>query len=33
MRRPTRDPGDERDTAGVVFDGRVEQTSIRGLST
>jgi len=25
------DPGDERDPAGVMFDGRFEQTSIRGL--
>jgi hypothetical protein len=28
----TGDPGDERHAAGIVFDGRVEQTSIRGLS-
>jgi hypothetical protein len=29
--RASGDPGDERDPAGVMFDGRVEQTSIRGL--
>jgi hypothetical protein len=27
------DPSDERNPASVVLDGRVEQTSIRGLST
>ena len=32
MRRAAGDPGDERDAAGVMFDGRVRQTSIRGLS-
>ena len=32
MRRPTGDPGDERHSACIVFDGGVEQTSIRGLS-
>jgi hypothetical protein len=25
------DPGDERDPTGVMFLGRIEQTSIRGL--
>lgn len=29
--RASGDPGDERDPAGVMFDGSVEQTSIRGL--
>jgi hypothetical protein len=32
MRRATGDPPDERHSAGIVFDGGVEQTSIRGLS-
>jgi hypothetical protein len=31
MGRPTGDPSDERHPAGIMFDGRVEQTSIRGL--
>lgn len=33
MSRPARDARDECHAAGIVFDGRVEQTSIRGLST
>ena len=32
MRGAAGDPRDERHTAGIVLDGRVEQTSIRGLS-
>ena len=28
----TGDPGDERHPAGIVLDGSIEQTSIRGLS-
>jgi len=31
MGGPAGDPGDERDPAGVMFLGRIEQTSIRGL--
>jgi hypothetical protein len=32
MRRATGDPGNERHTASVMFDGRIRQTSIQGLS-
>jgi hypothetical protein len=31
VRRASGDPGDERNPAGVMFEGRIEQTSIRGL--
>ena len=32
MRGTAGDPGDEGDAAGVMFDGRVRQTSMQGLS-